>query len=578
MRVDRIGAPSTIRRQSYRFAAPLRTERAPSPALLRGAPSPPRGRGHKAGRGAADRTFQGRCALLAATIVLNLFPALAQTPAELRQRGIQAFQAGQFAAAEHLFSQLAKEEPSAAAFNYLAAAEGSAGKFGLAINDFKRSIQLGNDTPYLRYDLALAYLKEHQPAAGIRELQVALARQPDFAQARYTLGVALLRTNRPHEALINLGRLRTQLARSPGMWANLVHAQFATGDPNEALKTIDAATDALPNDRQMPLALASLCVRYAEPGKARELLENAVAAAPHDQPLKLLLAQASLKAEEPLEALAVLKEVPSGAGQPGQVAFLKGSALMLEGKLREAEPLIASAVAAAPPNMEYLSTYAEIETFQKNYGGALATLSRMQRREPGNAEFRYQTALVYTSMHRYTDAEIACKQATGLNPKFDQAYFLLGAIALDGGAPITAEGAFHRAAALRPASPLYHSALGAALLMSGRLVESKNELDHALLLDPQTTSAYYWRARLWARQGLPEKAIQDLETFIALDPNYPDAYRQVAHLYTEQGQSGKASAANAKYAAEKKSRHEKGPFFLDQLGMTRLHQIRGSSR
>lgn len=521
------------------------------------------------------RTLPVQVRLLWVVVILfGLVPVLrGQSVAELRQRGIQAFQSGRFTAAVGIFSELVRQDPSAAAYNYLAAAEGAAGSYRQAITDFSRSIQLGNDTPDLRYDLALAYLKENRPAAGIRELQVALARQPGFTRARYTLGVALLRTNHPREALDELAQVRSRLAGDPEMWTNLVHAQFATGDTAKALETTGAATRALPDDSRLAAALAKLCLTYHRPQRARELLENASEASPQDNGLKLLLAEASLKADEPAETLAVLKNVPANAGAPGLVIFLRGRAFMLGGKTKEAERLISSALASDPRNGAYLSTYAELATSRKNYDAALATLRRAQHLEPRNPEYLYQTAVVYVLMRRYTDAEMACKEATGFDEKFDQAYFLLGAIELDRGAPTLAENAFRRAVVMKPASPLYHSALGAALFGAGRLAESQKAFDHALRLDPKTAAAYYWRAQLFARQREPKRAIQDLEAFVALDPHYADAYQQLAQLYVTEGKGVKASAANANYAALKdKSSPEQVPFFLTQLGTTRFRQ------
>ncbi|MGH9328335.1 MAG: tetratricopeptide repeat protein, partial [Terriglobia bacterium] len=519
-------------------------------------------------------------ALWVAILLFGLVPALwGQSPTGLQEQGIRAFQARQFAEAERLFSELVRQEPTAAAYNYLAAAEGGAGNYRQAIADFQKSIQLGNDTPDLRYDLALAYVKDRQFAPGIRQLNIALGRQPNFTQARYALGVALLMTNHPHEALANLQQVRSQLANYPGMWVNLAQAQFSTGGTTKALETVDSANQALPENLQLSIALATICMRYDQPQKARELLENATEAAPRNNHLKLLLAEASLKSEEPVEVLAVLKNVPETAGAPGQVAFLRGNALMLGGKLQKAAPLLASAITADPKNVEYLSTYAEFETSQKKYACALSTLRKAQQVQPRNPEFQYQTAVVNTLMHKYADAETACKQATRLDPKFDPAYFLLGAIELDRGSASVAEDAFRRAVAIRPAYPLYRSALGAALFKVGQPAESVKQLSRALLLDPHTTSAYYWRARVWAHQGDSEKAIQDLETFVALDPDYPDAYQRLARLYTGEGQTAKASAASAKYAAAKeKIPPEPVPFFLAQLGMARFRQLRNPTQ
>lgn len=312
------------------------------------------------------------CAL--AFLLISAPPLPAQSAQALQQSGIRAFRAGNFAEAQRLFAALVEHAPSAAAFSYLAAAEDACGEYTQAIKDLKHSRQLGNDSPDLHYDLALAYLKLNQRAAGIREFRTALARAPGFAAARYALGVALLQTGRSREALRELEHVKQSFAKSPGMWVNLAHARFAAGNTASALVAVKAALQALPSDSRLTVALAGLCLSYHQPQEARQLLEDASEAAPGNNRLKLLLAEASLKAEEPAEALAVLKGVPPQTGATGQVDFLRGSALMLQGKRAEAAGQLGSAIAARPDDVVYLSTYAELETSQENYPGATGEL------------------------------------------------------------------------------------------------------------------------------------------------------------------------------------------------------------
>jgi tetratricopeptide (TPR) repeat protein len=516
-----------------------------------------------------------RWALILLVVLCVPIPALrGQSVMDLEQQGGKALEAGQFAAAERIFSQLVALHPSAAAYSDLATAEGAEGKFGQAVAHFRKAIELGDDTPRIHYVLGLAYLKENQSASGIRQLELALGRKPGFAVARYALGLALLDAGQPRKALASLQQVRDQFAKNPWMWTNLARAQFVTGDSHHALQTIDDATQALPADPQLLASLARLCLAHQQPQKARELLENACEMAPGDNGLKLLLAQASLQALEPQEALAVLHNVPPNAGAPGEVAFLQGNALMLSQKGKEAASLLAQAVAADPTNIRYLSTSAELQTLQGNYSGALASLRKAQLAQPNSSELLYEIALVYVRMGRYKTAVATCQQAARLAPKFDQPYFLQGVIQFGQGDSAAAVDAFRQAAGIVPDSPLYHAALGAALLKSGKLSESEKELDRALALDPRTVSAYLWRARWFENQKQPAKAIADLQTFVALDANYPQAYEELAWLYSAKGQTTKASAAQCQYhkLLAKSKPSGQTPFFLTQLGTTVIRQ------
>ena len=503
-----------------------------------------------------------------------------QTAPELQQRGIQALEAGQYAAAEQVLTRLVTVHPSAAAFSYLATAEGAEGKYDQAIAHFRKSIELGNDTPSMHYVLGLAYLKVNQSGPGIRELELATTREPNFTAARYALGLALLDAGRPREALVSLQQVRGPLAKNPWMWTSLVRAQFGAGYVDGALKTIDEAANSLSPDAHMLASLARLCLDHDQAQKARELLENACELAPADNNLKLLLAQASLRALEPQETLAALRDFPTSGDATGEVAFLRASALMLSGEPKRATSLLAQAVAADPGNTHYLSTLAEAQTLQGNYTDALATLTRARATDPDSSELLYEMALVYMHMGKHAQATASCQEAMRLAPKFDRPYFLLGVIQLDGPNTAAAVDAFRKAAEILHGSALYHSALGAALLKAGKISESRRELDRALALDPRAVSAYLWRARWSEEQKQTAKAIADLETFVALDANYPQAYEELALLYSAQGQTTKASAARCQYAkleAKFKS-SEQAPFFLSQLGTAVIRQAHAQSQ
>lgn len=516
------------------------------------------------------------------TLVLLLFAPLhlfgGQSPAELQQRGVQAFRAGQFALAKSLFSRLIRDDPSATAFSYLATAEGAMGEYRQAIVHFQKSIALGNDTPVMRYNLALSYLRQNQLGSAIIQLKHAVAKNPQFLAARYALGVAQLHAGQPREAIVNLQQTQNQLSKKPEMWLNLADAEFSAGNIRQALQILDKSVVAVPENPRFFVELAQVCLNHGQPQKARDLLENASELAPSDSSLKVLLAEISLNVEEPEETLAVLNHVQESAGLPGQVDFLRGRALLLKGELKQADALLAAAVGADPQKLDYVSAYAELKAIEQNYGEALASLRKADEVHPQSPGLAYQTAFIYTLMHRYGEARKACTKATRLAPKFDEAYFLQGAIEFEQNEWLQAEAAFQRALVLRPHSAFYHAALGAALYEAGSLNESRRELDESLRLDRRTPIAYFWRAQLFTRQSDWPKAVGDLEILVTLDSNYPEAYELLARLYTAEKQQAKASDAQAKYAAlEGRAGARQLPILLRQLGMAHFVQARSRS-
>ncbi len=115
-------------------------------------------------------------------------------------------------------------------------------------------------------------------------------------------------------------------------------------------------------------------MHYDDFQDARNLLENASELLPDDSSIKLLLARASLEAREPAEVDAVLRTVPAKAGSPGEVEYLRGSALLLVGKIEAASQPFSSALAADPKNVEYLIGQAWLDQIQGHFEQAGASL------------------------------------------------------------------------------------------------------------------------------------------------------------------------------------------------------------
>jgi tetratricopeptide (TPR) repeat protein len=478
---------------------------------------------------------------------------------------MQALKAGEFGKAEQLFSMLVKEKPSAASFNLLAMSESAEGKLDQAIGHFRRSIELGNDTAAVHYDLGLAYLKQHESALGTREIQRALSVEPDLKKARYTLAVALLEAGQPREAIPHFLRLREESPCDAAVFANLARAYFEVGDGKGAKRTIDEATRGMPRNVRLTITLAMLCARYREFQKARHLLENANELMPDDPDIKMLLAKTSLQAGEPIEALAVLKDVPASGHSSGVLSFTRGVALALTEQEEAAATELSAAVSAEPQNVRYLVAQAWVYQLEQRHDEALAVLNRARGIDPRASIVYYRMAVSYFFLRHYPQAVECCEHAIRCAPQYDRAFLLLGVVNMEAGDLRDAQSAIRQAVALKPNTALYHRELGVSLFKDGNLGESKRELDEALTLDSQAAQSYFWRARVLTGLKNLEGAIADLQTATALQPNDQEVLAELAQLYSKTGQPQKAAEIAARQKEIKKTTtpDDRGHFLID---------------
>ena len=231
-------------------------------------------------RTSSEKPVVARRTILGPILLALVFTALShesytQSTDEILQGGIRAFESGDFKSAKQLLTELVRRDPSAANLGYLAMAEAGNGELAQAITHFQKSIQLGNNSAHVHYNLGLAFLKTHQFGAGVGELQRAMAIDPKSASAPYALGVALLDSGRAREAISYFEQARRLSPDQAEIWANLVRAQFQAGEVTKALQTVNEAIAAVPNNPRLAITLANLCLQRKEIQKARNLLENA---------------------------------------------------------------------------------------------------------------------------------------------------------------------------------------------------------------------------------------------------------------------------------------------------------------
>ncbi|MBD3882736.1 tetratricopeptide repeat protein [Phormidium tenue FACHB-886] len=208
---------------------------------------------------------------LAATAIV---PSIAAAPAaysleELRSQAFAATNAGDFATAEHFWTQLLEQLPKEPAiWSNRGNARVSQNKLPAAIEDYNKAIELAPDAPdpYLNRGTALEGLKQWQAAiddynhvlqldpndaaaynnrgnaeagqgnweAAIVDYQKAADLAPDYAFARANYALALYQVGKINESIRTMKNLVRKYPQFADMRAALTAALWATGNRGEA--------------------------------------------------------------------------------------------------------------------------------------------------------------------------------------------------------------------------------------------------------------------------------------------------------------------------------------------------------
>jgi len=171
-----------------------------------------------------------------------------------------------------------------------------------------------------------------------------------------------------------------------------------------------------------------------------------------------------------------------------------------------------------------------------------AYLKLMQSRE-----YRYKG-----NRASYALAQRMAEEAIALDPKYAEAYAMLGAIyyfkvffgatRLEDDVPKATE-LTQKALALNGSLADAHSTLGILYWWSGRYDEGIAEAERAVELDPNSGYAYLYLGFLLRMAGKPKEAIPVIQKALRLEPMAPDIYnRQLALDYFQAGDCKEAIA------------------------------------
>lgn len=199
------------------------------------------------------------------------------------------------------------------------------------------------------FELGVRHLASDQPQQAVRYFELALAKAPTFAEARYNYGLALLQSDQPAAAAEQL----RQAVRLPEVPA--ASAWLALGTAYHRLGHLAASEEAFrqalvhdPENHALRRAVLKLALDQGDLSRAAELARRELAANPSQPDLWLIKAQAALDADQPQAAINALEIARRlGMNQPETLLTL-GDLYLAEGLYRQASEVYRQIATGAP--------------------------------------------------------------------------------------------------------------------------------------------------------------------------------------------------------------------------------------
>lgn len=426
-------------------------------------------------------------------------------------------------------------QPTAKLYDQLGLLYGRAGRPKCAGTAFRAALVLDANATQTRYNLALALIEDHQPAAAADQLRIVLAQQPDSFAAHNALGLALQDLGRFDDAVIEF-RTALKMNRRFGLayydLAQLLSSQHDDEAATYYLKQGLASSPAPQLALQMKTALA---VAYAQLGNYAEavpVLQELVAAQPDSVECHYNLATAYAHRENYDEAAKEYKEVLRLDPSRALAELLLAKALLNHSNVEESLPYLRDYVQRNPSDPEGLEILGDALKDSSHPQEALDVLQRAVKVNPKSYKIHYDLGVMLARSGRLDDAIRELQSAVKLKPDGSEARYQLNRVLARNKQDAAAKQQLAIFETLKEdderhtkAAFLGNQASGA--LQQGRAKEAVESYREALALEPQDPKLHYSLAIALAKLGNSAAEQRELTKAIELDPKFSQAHNQL---------------------------------------------------
>ncbi len=455
-----------------------------------------------------------------------------------------------------------------------------------ALADFQNVVRLAPTAGQGHSALGAVLVRIGRASEGIRELEKALAIQPNDNSAQLNLAPAYEQTGQAAKALPLFAKLETasrasKHALAPATLASYARALAATGQLKEAAIKMKEAVSQNPRDPELQNDLGTLYAQLEvwpdaklafaaaiqarpefavahlrlaltlqalhQPGALDEL-SNANRLAPRDPIITLELGKALANSGQDVQALPVLQRASELDPASTSAAYQLGLVLERLDRVQDAVPLLQRAADANPKNAEVLTNLGMALCLAQRAKDAVPFLQRAVNLQPDNVVAHQNLAVADIQLSQLDDAIVQLRAALKLSPDAAQLHYNLGyALKMqDDAADAIPE--LETAEKLDPAAPEAPYLLGVLYMQVARYADAERELSASLKLRPENGDG-------WATLGsvdnkldkLPE-AVAALKEAIHQSPLQADPHLTLATVLAKQNQPAEATEERRKAA------------------------------
>jgi tetratricopeptide (TPR) repeat protein len=455
---------------------------------------------------------------------------------------------GSFGAYGLVFSQPAPSALQQADTDY------RAGLTALASNNLKKAqeefeavVRLEPGLEQGHSALGAVLVREGQWAAGIRELESALAIKPSDDAAQLNLAIAYAESGAHAKALPLFARAEAAAhARGSKLPAEVIvlyaKSLAAAGHGESAIAHMKEAAAEAGASAQIHDDLGSLYAQRQDWPHAEEEFNQALRTQPAFAEAHLHLGFV-LQAEQKGDPAAEWVEAGSLAPDNPQILLQAGKALADAGQDDKAAPILEQSLHLDPRSSAAQYALALVYQRSNRVSDAVDLLKKVVVAEPKNTAALINLGLALSQLHRAQEALPYLQRAIALDSNDLTAHQDLAAAYIQVDQVANAVTELGAALALAPGSPRAHYDLGVAYKLQDDAADAIPQLEAAEKLDPGGYEAPYVLGLLYNQVARYSEAAQQLEASLKLQGQNGDGWSALGSVYFKLDKLPEATSA-----------------------------------
>jgi putative PEP-CTERM system TPR-repeat lipoprotein len=433
----------------------------------------------------------------------------------------------------------------------------------------------GRDNSQQLVASAKEFLDKGDANASIIQLKNALQKNPDNSEARYLMGLSLIKTGEPASAEIELNKAIALGLGSDELQLALARAVLNQGAAEKVVTQFASKKlSSPPKQAELRAIVGTAQLIQNHQANARTSFTEALELDPLNVTANLGMARLAASEQDFAKALRLVDASLGTSPSSVEALILKADLLAAQGQSDAAEKAYRDAIQVAPrqivPRLNLIAYLVKVRSADK----ASSEVEALVKIAPKDPRTSYSKAMVLVGQRKFSEARAPILQVLKVSPEHLPTLLLAGIVAFETGAYPEAESYLRKVTNQEPGALFPKRLLAATHLRLGQVKRALSEIQELLEKagkDPNivalageiylangdvTTAAHYYDQ---AKSLLPEnsavrtrlaqirfaagdsaRAISELESASADNPNEHQADFYLVAIYLRQRQADKA--------------------------------------